>query len=334
MGKVHKLWFVLLVGLFSTQVFADKTLVNRKEVQTFIHQMVNQHHFDAKQLTAILNEAQFQPKIIESMERPYEKKNWDIYKNLFLTDQRVQEGVAFWQANSKTLEKAQKQYGVPADMIVAIIGVETLYGKHQGNYRVLDALTTLAFYYPKRADFFTKELKEFLLLCREHHVPATQYLGSYAGAMGKPQFMPSSYRFYAVDFTGNGKRDLMNDDRDVIGSVANYFHHHGWKPNQPVAEMARITGSGYKRVSMNSKVPDYTLNQLVHLGVKPIDTGRHPSQAGVIELTTDVGQEYWLAYPNFYVITHYNTSPQYALVVYLLAQELRERRNSQQLTHA
>lgn len=329
-----KLGFILFTLFWNLQAYADSDLVHRKDAQQFIRTMVNEHHFNAKQLTAILREAVYQPKIIESMERPYEKKNWDVYKNLFLTDQRVQEGVAFWQANHQALEKAQRQFGVPPDMIVAIIGVETLYGKHQGTYRVLDALTTLAFYYPKRSEFFTKELKEYLLLCREHGVPATQYLGSYAGAMGKPQFMPSSYRFYAVDFTGNGKRDLINDDNDVIGSVANYFHRHGWKANEHVAQMANVSGSQYKRLSMNSKFPDYTFSHLVKAGVKPLQySPHHPDKAGVIELTTDKGQEYWLAYPNFYVITHYNTSPQYALVVYLLAQQLREQWSAKQHLH-
>jgi len=324
MRTLSKLFFATVMLIVSVQAKADMEFVHRKDVQQFIHEMVQQYHFDNKQLTAIMNAAEFQPKIIESMDRPYEKKTWDVYKDLFLTDLRVQSGVEFWKANQKTLERAQKQYGVPADIIVAIIGVETLYGKNQGSYRVLDALTTLAFHYPKRSEFFTKELKEYLLLCREHAVPATKYLGSYAGAMGKPQFMPSSYRFYAVDFTGNGKRDLMNDDQDVIGSVANYFHHHGWKENERVVQLASVSGSQYKNLTTNSKFPDYTFRRLVASGVRPASAfGSHPAKAGVIELTTQVGQEYWLAYPNFYVITHYNTSPQYALVVYLLAQQLR-----------
>ncbi len=325
MRLLGKLGVVLLV-LLNTAVFADDALVKRSDVQKFINDMVKHHHFERKQLTDILREAKFQPQIIESMNKPYEKKTWDVYKDLFLTPQRVQAGLEFWRANQQTLEQAQNQFGVPAHIIVAIIGVETLYGKHQGNYRVLDALSTLAFDYPKRSEFFTKELKEYLLLCREQSVPATEYMGSYAGAIGKPQFMPSSYRFYAVDFTGNGKRDLVNEDRDVIGSVANYFHKHGWKLNEDVVQPAIVSGAQYKQINTNSRQANYDYKRLVAAGVKPVAAiARHPSRAGLIELNTQDGVEYWLAYPNFYVITRYNTSPQYALVVYLLSQQLHSQ---------
>ena len=246
MRSVSRFFVACLLVMGVGVANADVALTHRKDVQVFMDELVRQHHFDRKQLTAILAQAQFQPKIIESMERPYEKKTWDVYKNLFLTPQRVQAGLVFWKNNRKALELAQKQFNVPANIIVAIIGVETLYGKNQGSYRVLDALTTLAFDYPKRSEFFTKELKEYLLLCREHGVPATQYMGSYAGAMGKPQFMPSSYRFYAVNFSGRGKVDLMNEDKDVISSVANYFHQHGWALNQAVAQPAVVRGARYR----------------------------------------------------------------------------------------
>lgn len=322
MRQLSKLGFALLV-LFNINAYADQALVERKNVQVFINEMVQQHHFDKKQLSAILSEAKFQPQIIESMERPYEKKSWDVYKALFLTPQRVQAGLEFWRANQKNLLDAQTKFGVPANIIVAIIGVETLYGKNQGNYRVLDALTTLAFDYPKRSEFFTKELKEYLLLCREHGVPATKYMGSYAGAMGKPQFMPSSYRFYAVNFNGAGKVDLMNEDRDVISSVANYFHKHGWKMNEVVAQPAIVRGGRYQHLTTNNKFANYTFKHLLSAGVRPsLSIANHPAKAGLIELAIPNGTEYWVAYPNFYVITRYNTSPQYALVVYLLAQQL------------
>jgi membrane-bound lytic murein transglycosylase B len=300
--------------------------VHRPEAQAFIRKMVTQHHFNKNQLAALLKTAQFQPQIIESMNKPYEKKTWDVYKALFLTPERLQAGVDFWQANQASLERAQREYGVPADIIVAIIGVETLYGKHQGNYRVLDALSTLAFYYPQRSEFFTKELGEFLLLCREHGVSPTLYSGSYAGAMGKPQFMPSSYRFYAVNFAGNKRPDLMNDDRDAIGSVANYFHRHGWKLGHDVVQPANVHGRRYKTIATNTRAPEYAYQQLIASGVRPVSAvEHHPSRAGLIELTTPSGPEYWLAHPNFYVITRYNTSPQYAMVVYLFAEQLRHQ---------
>ncbi len=326
MRPLATLCFATLVLLNTCCTYADGALAERKEVKTFINRMVKQYHFDRRQLIAIMKEARFQPQIIESMEKPYEKKTWDVYKALFLTPQRVQAGIDFWQANQSALARAQREYGVPAHLIVAIIGVETLYGQHQGNYRVLDALTTLAFYYPKRSEYFTKELGEFLLLCREQGVSANQYMGSYAGAMGKPQFMPSSYRFYAVDFSGKGRRDLMNDDRDAIGSVANYFHRHGWTMDGAVAQPAMVSGLKYKKLTTNSKTANYAFKQLIAVGVRPVSSViDHPSKAGLIELSTQNGAEYWLAYPNFYVITRYNTSPQYALVVYLFSQQLQKQ---------
>jgi membrane-bound lytic murein transglycosylase B len=320
-------FFLGLVFLFLSQVSnADKALLDRKEVQLFVNKMVHQYHFDRRQLTQILKDAQFQPKIIESMEKPYEKKTWDIYRALFLTEQRVQGGIEFWKKNQNVLNDIEKKYGVPPEIIVAILGVETLYGQQQGNYRVLDALTTLAFYYPKRSEFFTKELGEFLLLCREQKVAANKYLGSYAGAMGKPQFMPSSYRFYAVDFNGKGTRDLMNNDHDVVASIANYFHKHGWKSKQAIVEPVSVNGIRYKSLATNSRIPDYSLKDLLEAGVKPVDSSANAAlKVGLIELTSPNGQEYWMAHPNFYVITHYNTSPQYALVVYLLSQQLHQQ---------
>ncbi len=315
--------FLLLISLSS---YSDTTLTQRKDVQAFINNMVKQHHFDRKQLTDTLNQVELQPRIIESMEKPYEKKNWDVYRELFLTAQRLKGGLDFWVANQKNLEKAQKRYDVPPEIIVAILGVETLYGERQGDYRVLDALATLAFNYPKRAPFFTKELKEYLLLCREHKVSATYYKGSYAGAMGKPQFMPSSYRYYAVDFNNKGRRDLIADNADAIGSIANYFHKHGWKLNGGVAQPAKISGTKFKQVQMNPKVANYNYTQLLSSGIKPVTAAQNPpARAGVIELSTNEGNEYWLAYPNFFVITRYNSSPQYALVVYLLSQQLKQQ---------
>lgn len=327
MCRLGRFLLMALVLLTGVNAHADEQLLKRKQVQLFMSELVTKYQFDKKQVMSILREAKFQPQIIESMEKPYEKKTWDVYKSLFLTPQRVQAGLEFWKNNQKALEQAQQQFHVPADIIVAIIGVETMYGKNQGNYRVLDALTTLAFYYPKRSEFFTKELREYLLLCREHKVHATDYMGSYAGAMGKPQFMPSSYRFYAVNFAGHGKVDLMNEDRDVISSVANYFHHHGWAINQAVAQPAIVRGARFHQLTMNNKFADYSFQHLLATGVRPdVMVANHPQKAGLIELSTQKGAEYWVAYPNFYVITRYNTSPQYALVVHLLSQQLKSQK--------
>lgn len=309
---------------FSFSTFADAAFIKRKEVQVFIKDMVKEHHFSAKELTAIMNQVVIQPQIIDSMNKPYEKKNWDVYRDLFLTPARLKGGLDYWAANKNALEKAQEKYGVPPEIIIAILGVETLYGEKQGEHRVLDALATLAFDYPKRSPYFTKELKEYLLLCREFKIPATQYKGSYAGAIGQPQFMPSSYRNYAVNFNNQGKGDLVSNSEDSIASIANYFKQHGWRTNDGIAQHARIIGNRYKHIQMNPKKPNYYYSQLVSNGIKPITAAHnHPSRAGLIELITDAGNEYWIAYPNFFVITRYNSSPQYALVVYLLSQQLK-----------
>lgn len=315
-----------LFFLLSFSTYSDTAFTQRKDVQLFIKSMVKQYHFNAKELTETMNQVNIQPQLIESMEKPFEKKNWDEYKNLFLTAKRLKGGLDFWAANQKSLERAQKRYGVPPEIIVAILGVETLYGERQGENSVLDALATLAFNYPKRSAYFTKELKEYLLLCREHKVSPTLYKGSYAGAIGKPQFMPSSYRYYAVDFNNKGRRDLISDNDDSIGSIANYFHKHGWKLNAGIAQHAQLKGWGFKRIHMNPRSPNYHYSQLVAAGVRPVTASQnHSIRAGLIELDTAEGKEYWLAYPNFFVITRYNSSPQYALVVYLLAQQLKQQ---------
>lgn len=325
--------FITLI-FFSCSSHSDTAFTQRKDVQQFINMMVKKHHFNAKQLTNTMNQVKLQPQIIESMEKPYEKKNWDVYRALFLTAQRVQGGVDFWAANRAALERAQKRYGVPPEMIVAILGVETLYGAKQGDHRVLDALSTLAFEYPKRSPYFTKELTEYLLLCREHKVPATHYKGSYAGAIGKPQFMPSSYRYYAIDSNNKGHRDLVANNDDVIASVANYFHKHGWKKNEGIAQNAQLKGWHFKKIQTNPRTANYNYKQLESAGVKPITASQnHPSRAGLIELMTDDGKEYWLAYPNFFVITRYNSSPQYALAVYLLSQQLKQQWAAQAKKH-
>jgi membrane-bound lytic murein transglycosylase B len=320
---------IITTVLSISNVYADRSLLHQKSAKDFIQHLVKHDHFQRNQVEKILLASHYQPQIIAAMERPYEKKNWDVYQALFLTPERLNSGLAFWHNNQRVLDRAAKQYGVPPEMIVAILGVETLYGKRQGDYRVLDALTTLAFYYPARAPYFKSELREFLLLCREHGVAPTLYKGSYAGAMGKPQFMPSSYRTFAVNYQGRGRPDLMTKDQDVIVSIANYFTKHGWQPKQMVVEPVHVSPQRLPRLVLNSKTPNYKLPQLLQAGVQPnvrSNFKTHPQDAGILELITDKGPEYWMAYPNFYVITRYNTSPQYALVVYLLAKSLREHR--------
>jgi len=316
---------VLLLFL-SSSTYSDSVWSQRKEVQTFISEMVNNYHFDRKELTKTLDLVQLQPHVIESMEKPYEKKNWTTYSALFLTPERVHKGIAFWKNNQKILGEVQKKYGVPPEVLVAILGVETFYGEQQGEHKVLDALATLAFNYPKRAEFFRKELQEYLLICREQNVQATHYKGSYAGAFGKPQFIPSSYRHYAVDYQHKGHSDLVTNNEDSIASIANYLYRNGWKVNDGIAQNARMSAKAIQAIQVNPLKANYSYIQLMNLGIHPVTAAHnHPNKVGIIELITDKDKEYWLAYPNFFVLTRYNSSPQYALVVYLLSRQLNQQ---------
>ncbi len=309
---------------------ADEALLKKKSAQQFIQKMVKEHGFKPTEVQEALKASEFKPRIIKLMNYPYEKKNWNVYSAIFLNAEKIDGGLQFWHDNQEALARAEKKFGVPASVIVAILGVETLYGEKQGTFRVLDALSTLAFYYPKRSAYFTRELEEYLLLCRAHHVPVTEYIGSYAGAIGMPQFMPSSYRMYAVDFKeagANSHPDLVRENKDVIASVANYFKRHGWKTGEAVAEPATVKGKAYQALKSNGRTANYTYSYLLKSGIKPQKPlDNPPNKAGLVILDTkDDTHDYWLAYPNFYVTMRYNISPQYALVVHLLSEELQAR---------
>lgn len=294
--------------------------------EVFIGEMVKQHGFDAGELQALLDSAVVKDSILEAIARPAEKRlTWGEYRKIFLTPERVKGGLRYWQAHAKDLQRAEKVYGVPPEIIVAIIGVETRYGRHAGRYRVLDALSTLGFHYPPRAKFFRRELGEFLVLTREEQNDPRELLGSYAGAMGKPQFIPSSFRAYAVDFDGDGHRDIWNNDTDVIGSVANYFARHGWRPGGPVARRVQIPEltPALQAVIDHGYKPSTTVGELLEAGVV-LDAPLAPDlPAALLALEGDSGTEYWLALPNFYAITRYNHSPLYAMAVYQLSDAIR-----------
>ena len=245
------------------------------------------------------------------------------YRKIFLTKSRIDGGVAFWEQNVDTLTDAQAELGVDPQIIVAIIGVETRYGGNTGRHRVIDALSTLAFDYPPRSTFFTGELEQFLLLAREENIDLLKTTGSYAGAMGYGQFIPSSYRQYAIDFDKDGKRDLWNSPRDIIGSVANYFRAHGWESGQPVATRAEVSGDSYPAMLELGYKPNTVLDALRHEGITPQQQMPDALTAALIQFDQQDGPEYWLGFNNFYVITRYNHSPLYAMAVYQLSEEIR-----------
>jgi membrane-bound lytic murein transglycosylase B len=300
--------------------------VTRDEFKIFAAEMERKHKMPAGEIEALLVQSEFRDDIIAAITRPAEAKPWHQYRPIFIKPDRILGGVKFWRENDALLESVSREYGVPPEIIVAIIGVETRYGKFTGRYRVIDALTTLAFGYPKRADFFRGELEQFLLLSREESIDPSNATGSYAGAMGKPQFISSSYRRYAVDQDHDGRRDLWRSDADVIASVANYFKRHGWRPGEPITLQAEINGQAdlqsYIDAGMKPSVP---LEELLRHGVRPLDSLSMPDPemlASLIKLDAGERDEYWFGLHNFYVITRYNHSNLYAMATYQLSREI------------
>ncbi|MCK9504051.1 MAG: lytic murein transglycosylase B [Porticoccaceae bacterium] len=303
-----------------------RTYQQHPQALAFVDKMVVDHSFDRQALLALFAQAEHKQSIIDAMNRPAEKvKPWKDYRQIFIQEKRIDLGAAFWRKHSDTLDAVEKNYGVDAAIIVAIIGVETYYGRNTGSYRVIDALTTLAFDYPKRSPFFTKELENFLLLSREQAQDPLALKGSYAGAMGYGQFMPSSYRAYAVDYDGDNIVDIWNNPEDAIASVANYFVRHGWQTGQPVAARATAV-SGYDNQKFNElEQPTVTLKQHKSAGLAVI--GKYPPQlkAMPMKLEGERGDEYWLGFDNFYTITRYNHSHRYAMAVFQLSELIGKR---------
>jgi membrane-bound lytic murein transglycosylase B len=274
----------------------------------------------AADIAAWLAQARYQQSIINAITRPAEGKPWRDYRPIFLTEKRIADGRAFLAQNRAELQRIQARTGVPPEYVTAIIGVETSYGTNTGNYRVLDALYTLGFFYPKREEFFRGELAHLFPLARDEKLDLATLKGSYAGAMGWGQFIPSSYRNYAVDGDGNGRRDLVGSRSDAMASVANYFNKHGWQAGQPVVARAQAQpgAAEFKPETLEAK---YTLEELAARGYRAVEaTPALP--ATLVTLEGAQGTEHWLAFKNFYVITRYNRSPLYAMAVHQLAQEL------------
>ncbi len=313
----------LLLGL-STLVHAKTPDQLRNE---FIDEMVSRHGFSREAVTRSLYQAQTRRPILEAIARPAEKRlNWSEYRRIFLTPSRIDGGVAFWKQHADTLQRAEETYGVPPQIIVAILGVETRYGAHTGGYRVLDALHTLGFHYPRRGKFFREQLSHFLRFAREENIVPTMPTGSYAGAMGMPQFMPDSFRVYAVDFDGDGRRDIWQNPQDVIGSVANYFVKKGdWRRGRAVAAPASgVTAEHRKFVDAGAR-PSLSGDALIAAGIQSDILRGTTDKASLIEFNTDQGKEYWVGLHNFYAIMRYNPRTKYAMAVYQLSEAIRQR---------
>ncbi|SCN47546.1 Membrane-bound lytic murein transglycosylase B precursor [methanotrophic endosymbiont of Bathymodiolus azoricus (Menez Gwen)] len=323
---MHKLLIASLIFL-STVIspLAQAEIDDQVAVQKFTGKMVDQHQFAADALAKLFKSVEIKPNIIAAMTRPAEGMPWYKYRKIFMRDSRIQGGVKFWQANQASLKLTAQRYGVPEEIIVAIIGVETLYGERTGGHRVIDALATLAFDYPKRSKFFLSELEQFLLLCREEKINPLEPIGSYAGAMGMPQFMPSSYRHYAVDFEGDMKRDIWHNPADTIASVANYFAKHHWQTGQDIAFVVQANGDKYKQALTKGLSPNMTVKQLQNLGVQVPKQVAAQERVRLLSFEQEYGDDLWIGLNNFYVITRYNHSPLYAMAVFQLSAAIKQQ---------
>ncbi len=323
-------WLLSVVAVISLVGLAAGTMTtgyrDHPEARALIERMVEEHDFDREALEAVFAGAERKQGIIDAISRPAERVlPWHEYRDIFIQEKRIDLGAEFWRRHADTLARAERTFGVDPAIIVAIIGVETYYGRIRGGYRVIDALSTLAFDYPPRSPFFTRELENFLLLAREQEREPHSLVGSYAGAMGYGQFMPSSYRHYAVDFDDDGKIDIWDNPVDAIGSVANYFAEHGWQRDQPVLVPAEGRGDYNEELLNKLQRPEHTLAELEQEGFVAVADQDPETPAVPLRLEMEEGWAYYLAFDNFYVITRYNHSHRYAMAVYELSELIRER---------
>lgn len=319
---------LLITGLL-LQLALPETLnasyAERDDVKSFINDMIKKHHFDRNVLEQWFSKAKKLDGVLELISKPAERTlSWKQYRPIFIKQKRIRMGKEFMKKHHDLLARAEKETGVPANIIAAIIGVETYYGGHAGRISVFDSLTTLGFDYPPRSRFFKNELEQFLLLAREENIDVSSIRGSYAGAMGMPQFISSSYRRYAVDFDGDGKRDLWNNIADVIGSVANYFKVHGWQRGGDVVQRAKVSTRPGDATRKKLK-PHTSIGEFRKLGVITDKLYADDVMATLITLEGRNGTEYWFGLKNFYVITRYNHSALYAMAVYELSQKLSDK---------
>lgn len=322
--------FALAASAISSTTPAPGHYAQRPEVRAFIAELAADEGFDEGALRRLFAQAHYQPKVIAAVSRPLASpQKWYEYAPRFLEPERVDAGLAFWREHAATLARAESELGVPAEVIVAILGVETYYGRNLGSYSVFDALTTLAFDYPRRAAFFRGELKQFLLLTREQGVSPLLARGSYAGAMGPAQFMPGSIRAFGIDFDADGRIDLVDDTDDIIGSVAHYLSHFGWEAGQPIMERARIESEGAEPDILRQLDGGITDRRSLAAWVREGVTGfaipgdLAPDPVGLLLLEEPNTASYWLVFNNWYVLTRYNQSRLYASAVWMLAKALK-----------
>jgi|CXWL01.1.fsa_nt_gi membrane-bound lytic murein transglycosylase B len=296
---------------------------SRPDVQAFMVELVKNDGFEQPYVTAVFSGIESKQGILDAMSRPAEKvKPWFEYRNIFLTPHRISAGVDFFREHEARLRQLAAKTGVPAEIIVSILGVETFYGTRTGSFRAMDSLATLAFDYPPRSTFFRSELRQLFLLAREERLDVGGILGSYAGALGPPQFIPSSYRNFAVDGNGDGRRDLLQNWDDIMASIANYFAEHHWQPGQPIATRAEFARDATRPTGPTELVLRDTVGSLARQGVQFTTDLPATAPALLVTLQGEDGDEYWVGFQNYYAITRYNHSTMYALAVFQLSEAI------------
>jgi membrane-bound lytic murein transglycosylase B len=332
--NVRRALLALLLAVLAATARAEEdeapaTYALREDVQGFIRELVARHAFNAEELVLVFSRARREEAVLAAMRaQPRQADSWDAYRALFVNERHVRAGLEFWQEHRQALARARRAYAVPEEIVVAIIGIETFYGRNTGRWRVIDALATLAFDYPPRAPFFRGELENYLLFARELQLDVFSVKGSYAGAIGIPQFMPGSYLRYAVDFDGDGATDLRANAADAIGSVANFLLQHGWRRGAPVQRAVRVTGAGHEALVAGNPLPQHTIEELGKAGVE-VRGAPLPADTRAVLLRLDTPErpaDFRIGLHNFYVLTRYNRSVFYALSVADLAEQLRAAR--------
>ncbi len=331
----HNIYLLIICMSFFTlsaayaQTLSPHKFDDLKAINQFIQKMVQKYTFKQTELEEIFQKVRLHPDIIAAISRPAEAKPWYEYRPIFVTNSRINGGVKFWRQHKVTLEQANNVFGVPKEIITSIIGVETRYGQHTGRYPIIDSLSTLAFAYPPRSEFFKKELEQYLLMTREERLDPLALKGSYAGAMGMPQFISSSFRRYAVDFDKSGQRDLWESPTDAIGSVANYFKKHHWHTGEPIASKVKVYGERYRLLLSKGIKPNKTQQELLDNGVVLPDNLPTDIKGRLIAFETKTGPEYWVVWHNFYVISRYNHSALYSMAVFQLSERIYAKYNDE-----
>ncbi len=300
---------------FSIENFAEQK-------QQFIDRMVTKYHFDRKYISDLIHGVKISPRPKRRI--IYEEKPWYIYRELFINEDHIKAGIEYWKSHAKVLSQVKKKYGVPANIIVAILGIESHYGHEQGLQHALNVLVTLAFTPHHETHFYQYELEQYFLLTRELNLDPSKVHGSYSGALGYPQFMPGAYRKYAIDYDNNNKKDLFHDTSDVIASIANFVKDKGWHENEIVAVPAIIHGDKYKQILNEQLKTKFSVAELKKYGVKPVEQLSDETQVNLIRLENEQNYEYWLGLHNFYVITRYNNNLLYAMAIYQLSEGLKQ----------